>query len=58
MVVMGGVLNNCVQKSCCCFAKRIDFAKSILTTERGFIPPLFSKSGLGGVGVKVMDKID
>ena len=40
MVVMEGVLNNCVQKSCCCFAKRIDFAKSILTTERD-LSPLF-----------------
>jgi len=28
MVVKGAVLNNGLQKSCCCFAKRIDFAKS------------------------------
>lgn len=47
MVVKGAVLNNCLQKSCCCFTKSIDFAKSILTTERIY-PPSLTKEGVMG----------
>ena len=47
MVVKVAVLNNGLQKSCCCFAKRIDFAKSSLTTERIY-PPSFVKEGVRG----------
>jgi hypothetical protein len=47
MAVIEDVLNNGLQKSCCCFTKSIDFAKSSLTTERIY-PPSFVKEGVRG----------